>query len=82
MPELMGVMCSGPSAGGCKMVICWNVNKSMVILNIIVSWYLARLVSKDSHSRCSSMDVTLLVFLYRFVTYLAARLCTISSLLM
>ena len=25
----MRVMCSGPSGGGCKMVICWNVNKSM-----------------------------------------------------
>ena len=45
---------------------------SWMILNIIVSWYLARLVSKVSHSRCLSMDVMLLVFLYQFVTYLAA----------
>ena len=29
MPELMRVMHSGPSGGGCKMVICWNVNKSI-----------------------------------------------------
>ena len=25
----MRVMCSGPSGGGCKMFICWNVNKSI-----------------------------------------------------
>ena len=29
MPKLMRVMRSGPSGGGCKMVICWNINKSM-----------------------------------------------------
>ena len=42
-----------------------------MILNIIVSWYLACLVSKVSHSRCLSMDVTLLVFLYRCFCYVS-----------
>ena len=42
---------------------------------------LACRASKDSQSRWSSMEVTLLVLRYLLVTYLAARRCTISTLL-
>ena len=53
----------------------WTILKSMV------SWILARRTSKDSLWRRSSIEVTLLVLRYLLVTYLAARRCTISTLL-
>ena len=49
-----------------------------MILYIIVTCDLALLVSSVSQPRSSSMSVTLLMFLYLLVAYLAARLCTIS----
>ena len=51
-----------------------------MIFKSMVSWFLARSASKDSH-RWSSIVVTLLVLWYRLVTFLAARRCTISTLL-
>ena len=41
-----------------------------MILNSMVSWYLARLASRDSHSRCLSIDVTLLSFFLYLLTCL------------
>ena len=52
-----------------------------MILKSMVRWVLACRASKDSHSRWSSIEVTILVLLYLLVTYLAARRCTISTLL-
>ena len=52
-----------------------------MILKIMVRCVLARRASKDSHLRWSSIEVTILVFQYLLVTYLAARRCTISTLL-
>ena len=54
--------------------------RPLMILNIIVTCDLDLLVSGVSQLRSSSMSVTLLVFLYLFVAYLAARLWTISIL--
>ena len=48
--------------------------RPLMILNIIVTCDLDLLVSSVSQLRSSSMSVTLLVFLYLFVAYLAARL--------
>lgn len=56
--------------------------KPLMILNIMVSWHLIRLSSKDCHSSCSSKEVTLLLLWYLFLTYLAALRWTILSLLM
>ena len=52
--------------------------RPLMILNIIVTCDLDLLVSSVSQLWSSSMSVTLLVFLYLFVAYLAARLWTIS----
>ena len=41
-----------------------------MILNSMVSRYLARLASRDSHSRCLSIDVTLLSFFLYLLTCL------------
>ena len=54
--------------------------RPFMILNIIVNCDLALLVSSVSQLRSSSMSVTLLVFLYLFVAYLAAHLWTVSTL--
>ena len=43
-----------------------------MILNSRVSWIFVLLDSSDSHWRASSIDDTLLVFLKRLETYLAA----------
>ena len=56
--------------------------KLLKILYIIVSRNFFRLVSSVSNFRSPSMKITLLVFLERFVTYLAALRWTISILLM
>ena len=66
-------MCFGLSGGGCKMVICWNVNKSMDDLE-----HHSQLVFSMSGLQ-GFPHKTLLVFLYLFIMYLAAHLCTISS---
>ena len=52
---------------------------SPILKNIVMS-ALVRRDSRVSHQRCSSVDVTLLVFLYLSVVYLAALSWTISSL--
>ena len=62
-------------------VICWYINKSMDDFEEYGELGLACRASKDSHLRWSSIEVTLLVLRYLLVTYLAARHCTISTLL-
>jgi len=54
--------------------------RSLMILYSMVSCALVRRDSSVSHPKCSIMEDTLLVLWYRLVTYLAALLCTISSL--
>ena len=52
-----------------------------MILKSIASWVLAWRTSKDSDSRLSSIEVKLLVLRHLLVTKLAARCCTIFTLL-
>ena len=52
-----------------------------MILKSMVRWVLAHPASKDSQSRWSSIEVKLLVLRDLLVTNLAARRCTISTLL-
>ena len=60
-----------------KVIFCRYINKSMDDMKSMVSWVLACRASKDSPSRWSNIEVTLLVLQYLLVTYLAAHCCTI-----
>ena len=59
---------SGPSQVNCKLYA-----------EAGTCWHLTRLDSRDSQWRRSNIDVVLLVFLYKLVTYLAAIRWVITS---